>query len=136
MPGQYTLVEHTADLRLRGEGNHPAEVVAAMLAGLTTVLFGREIAARPTRWVSWRPPEGLPPPLALVELLQEALYAAATGGEVAVAFEGELSSGRLGFVPLPGGVEPIREVKAVTYNDARFERLPAGTWAGEVTLDL
>ncbi len=136
MPGRYTLVEHTADLRLRGEGDHPGEVIVALLRGLGTVLFGREPGGVPARWIPWNAPEGLPSPYALVELLQEALFAAATGDGVAVDFEGDLASGRLGLAPLAPGLEPVREVKAVTYNEARLERRPGGTWVAEVTLDL
>lgn len=136
MPGRYTLLEHTADLRLRAEGGSRAEVVGAMLRGLSVVQFGRELAAEPTRWVAWSAPEGYPAPLALVELLSEALSSGAAAGEAAVAFEGDLALGRLGYAPVPAGLEPVREVKAVTYNDARFQERPDGTWLAEVTLDL
>ena len=136
MPGRYILLEHTADLRVRAEGGSPAEVVEALLRGIWRVLFGREVEGTPIRWRGWSAPGDYPPHLAMVELLSEALFLAVPGGEVAVAFEGDPLSGRLGLLPLPAGTVPVRELKAVTYNEARFEGRPGEGWIAEVTLDL
>ncbi len=131
--GRYRLAEHTADVRLVAEGADFASVATAMLHGLAEVALGTPLRRPAQLTVTWRPssPE---PALALVELLNEAIYQREVHGRTAVSFTGDETGGALGLVEV--SAEPVREVKAATYSDARCGAGPGGLWRAEVTLDL
>ncbi len=132
----FELLDHGGDLRLRGKGRTAGEAAGSVLRALWMAMFGPAPIPGPERWEPWRAPASLPPPMALVELVSDALYRAAVTGEAAVAFDGEPGQGRVGLAALPDGLLPGREVKAVTYNEPRLQRLPGGGWVAEVTVDL
>jgi SHS2 domain-containing protein len=126
---------HTADLRLQGHGARAADAVGALLAGLQAVVFGEVLSSRPTSWEEWTP-EPAPAELLLVELLGEALHRLQLRGEAIVVLDGGLETGRLGVAPMPADATPLREVKAVTYNEPALRQEPDGSWIAEVTLDV
>ncbi|NOZ93486.1 MAG: archease [Acidobacteria bacterium] len=132
----FELLDHGGDLRLRGRGRTAGEAAAGVLRALWAAMFGQAPAPGPERWEPWRAPASLPGAMALVELVSEALYRAVVTGEAVVALDGEPGEGRVGLAALPGGLRPSREVKAVTYNEPRLQRLPGGSWVAEVTVDL
>ncbi len=134
--GSYRFLDHTADLRVAATGRSFAEVTTVLLRTLGEIVHGPGLSASgPGKTVSVRPGTD-DPPLALVEILNEALYRMEIERLLPVAFEGDGSGGTLRLVPVPEGAEPIREVKAATYSGARCERLDGGTWIAEVTFDL
>ncbi len=136
MGGDFELVEHGGDLGLRGWGATAGEAASQLLLALWAAMYGEEPPPPPSRWDPWKAPADLPLPMATVELLSEALYRASVMGEAVVALDGDPRGARLGLAPIPDGLQPVQEVKAVTYNDPRFERLPDGSWLGRLTLDL
>jgi SHS2 domain-containing protein len=136
MPARWRQLPHTADVRLQGWGREVGDAVGALLAGVQSVVFGRVVASRPARWERWAPDPGAAPDLLLVELLGEAVYRLQDRREAVVVLDGDLGSARLGVVPLPDDAKPLREIKAVTYNDPVLRREPDGTWTAEVTLDV
>jgi len=134
--GSYRFLDHTADLRVAATGKSFADVATALLRALGETVYGPGLpACGPVRTVSVRPGTD-DPPLALVEILNEALYRMQVERLVPVAFEGGEGGGGIRFVPVPAGAEPVREVKAATYSDTRCEQLDDGTWSAEVTFDL
>lgn len=132
-PGRYRLAEHTADVRVVAEGGDFASVATAMLHALAEVSAGGRPGGAAEMTVSWRPTSP-DPPLALVELLNEAIYQREVHGRVALGFTGDETGGELALSP--AAAAPVREVKAATYSDARCAVDPAGVWRAEVTLDL
>ena len=134
--GTYRFLDHTADLRVTAVGRSFAEVATALLRALGEIVYGPGLpASRPVATVPVRPGTD-DPPLALVEILNEALYRMEIERLLPVAFEGDSGGGTIRFVPVPEDAEPVREVKAATYSGARCERLDGGAWIAEVTFDL
>ncbi len=131
--GRYRLAEHTADVRVVAEGGDFASVATAMLRALAEVSVGSRPGGDAEVTVAWRPTVS-DPPLALVELLNEAIYQSQVHGRLAVGFTGDETGGELALTA--AGVEPLREVKAATYSDARCAADARGVWRAEVTLDL
>lgn len=135
MRAKWRELPHTADIRLQGRGGEAADAVSALMAGLQAVLFGEVVASRPIIWEEWKP-EPAAAELLMVELLGEALHRMQLSDQAIVALEGDLGAGRLGVAPIPRHTTPLREVKAVTYNDPVLRRGSDGTWTAEVTLDV
>lgn len=131
--GRYRLAEHTADVRVVAEGPDFASVASAMLRALAELWLGvlRDLEA--DLRIGWRP-SSPDPALALVELLNEAIYQQEVHRRIAVEFSGDESGGELALSVTPA--VPVREVKAATYSDARCAVDSRGLWRAEVTLDL
>jgi len=136
MDAGFELLEHGGDLRLRGWGGTVGEAARQLLLALWSSLYGEGGRPQPSRWEVWEVPEDLPLQIVLVELLSEALFRATVDGVALASVDGDLRRARLGLAPIPQELVPVREVKAVTYNDPRLERLAGGDWIAEVTVDL
>lgn len=137
--GGYRLLEHTGDLRVIATGRSFSAVTTALLRALAEAAYGRGDPAKAdgalARSIPIRPdPDD--PPLALVEILNEALFRMEVERLVPVAFEGDADGGLLHLAAPEEGLEPVREVKAATYSDTRCEPTAGGRWIAEVTFDL
>lgn len=136
----YEIVEHTADIGIRGSGRTPAELFAHMAEGVLSLIVPpeevcpsekRAVRARADGW------EGL-----LVAWLRELLYLFDTQHFLAKEFavrrldptqiEAEVS----GEVLDPARHTLGREVKAVTYCDLSLRQEPDGRWSAQVILDI
>ena len=135
--GGYRLLEHTADVTAEAEGPSWDAMASAMLEALAGTVFGTAPDPGPggAETVPFSA-ETDDPALALVELLNEALYWMTVRGRWPVRYEGGPAGGTLVVAPVPAGTEPVREVKAATYGGLRCERLPDGGWRAVVTFDL
>ncbi len=132
----HALSEHTADLVLEAWGEGFDGAVSAALPGLAEAVLGE--APSPREPAAWHPVVSVAPEaeLAAVEILNEALYRLVHHGELPVAYRGGPGGGELGTAPLPEGLRPVREVKAVTYAEPRCGPAGGGRWELRVTLDL
>jgi len=97
---------------LRGSGDTPAEAVSQLLLALWAAVHGEEPPPPPSRWVEWETPADLPPAMALVELLSDALYRVSVTGEAAVVCQDGPGRWRVGLGQSREGLSPRREVKA------------------------
>lgn len=125
---------HTADLRVRADGDTLEEALSAALRALLEVVL-EEGPPCPERLEPWAPTSS-EPALALVELLGEALFRLQVRRQAVVGLRGGLDGALLEVSDLAAGMELQREVKAVTYNAPVCRRRSGGRWRCEVTLDL
>ena len=136
----YEIVEHTADIGIRGSGRTPEELFANMARGVFSLVVPpeevrpaekRTVRAQADGW------EGL-----LVAWLRELLYLFDAQHFLPASFtirrldptaiEAELSGEALD----PARHTLGREVKAVTYCDLSFQQGADGAWSAQVILDI
>ncbi len=139
MPSHYTLLDHTADLKIRVTGDDPADLFKN--AGLA--LF--ELIVKPDRL---QPQEvvaldvtGDDPADLMVNFLRELLYLW-TGTEKLIAtitilhISNTAVSARVAIHPyVPQRHEILHEIKAVTYHQIDVSRTPDG-WQATVVFDI
>jgi SHS2 domain-containing protein len=139
MKKNYTLLNHTADLRVRVFGNDPADLFTN--AGLA--LFDLIAGPLPRSADQWLPLTVSADDRAdlLINFLRELLYLW-TGEDKLVSMvriETISETGieaRVGFVDyLPGSHAVWHEIKAVTYHQIEVKRTPSG-WQATVVFDI
>jgi SHS2 domain-containing protein len=135
----YTLLDHTADLRIRVTGDDPADLFRnAGLALSDLIVAPRSIT--PDDKFDLRV-DGADPADLMVNYLRELLYLW-TGHEKLIAaidiryvsesdLDARITVGRY----VPGRHEIIHEIKAVTYHQIEVNRTPAG-WQAIVVFDI
>jgi len=133
----YTILEHTADVRLLVEGRTLAELFAEALRGMMEVLKpeGKEEAAETRRRIQL---ESASRTALLVDFLNEALCLAETYREcyAEVAFE-SISETRLDAALRSRPVASFGEdVKAVTYHEAEIRETEEGNLETKLVLDI
>ncbi len=133
----YTILEHTADVRLLVEGRTLAELFAEALRGMMAVLKpeGKENSAETRRRIQI---DAASQTALLVDFLNEALWLAETHREAyaEVAFE-SISATRLIAVLRGRAVESFGEdVKAVTYHEAEIRQTEEGNLETKLVLDI
>lgn len=137
-PPRWELVEHTADVGIRGWGADFPALVEAMAGGLFDVIVGRGgVRTRVSRKLRI---EGI----GTEDLLHEALEALNTlhqvRGELYSRFRVKATQTGLLIEAWGEGIDPVRhelrtEVKAVTWHDLEVRDTGEG-WEGSVLLDI
>jgi len=133
----YTILEHTADVRLLVEGRTLAELFAEALRGMMAVLKpeGKEEAAETRHRIQL---ESASRTALLVDFLNEALCLAETHREsyAEVTFE-SISETRLDAGLRGRPVKSFGEdVKAVTYHEAEIRETEEGNLETKLVLDI
>src|SRR5208282_2561861 len=133
----YTILEHTADVRMLVEGRTLAELFAEALRGMMAVLKpeGKEDTGETRRRIQIESPSRT---ALLVDFLNEALWLAETHREsyAEVTFE-SISETRVDAALRGRAVESFGEdVKAVTYHEAEIRETGEGNLETKLVLDI
>ena len=140
----YTILEHTADVRLLVEGRTLEELFSEALRGMMDLMKpegGPETEEAPGRQAASSREIALEAPSAtalLVDFLNEALSLAHRHREIyeVPAFE-EISEGRVRAVLRGQPVESFGEdIKAVTYHEAEIRKNAAGNFETMLVFDI
>jgi SHS2 domain-containing protein len=139
MTGHYTLLDHTADLRIRITGNDPADLFKNAGLALFDLIVGAQTVT-PEKEIFLRV-GGADPADLMVNYLRELLYLW-TGREKLITMIdiGNISEFDLDARITIGKYVPARheiahEIKAVTYHQIEVSRTPEG-WQATVVLDI
>ena len=139
MDRTYTLLNHTADLRIRVVGPNPADLFVN--AGLA--LFDLIAGPLPRRAEKWIPLTVTADDRAdlLVDFLRELLYLWTGEGKLVTMVHVDTISqtgvaARIGLIECRPGVHVIgHEIKAVTYHQIEVNRTDSG-WQATIVLDI
>jgi protein archease len=133
----YTILEHTADVRMRVEARTLEKLFAEALGGMMEVLKPerKKDAAETTRRIELDASAATP---LLVDFLNEALWLAHTHREAfaSVAFDA-ISETRVAAVLRGAPAESFGEdIKAVTYHEAEIRKNAAGNLETVLVFDI
>lgn len=133
----YEVLKHTADVRLKVEGETLERLFSDALKGMMEILKTDILAGRPgtKRQISVSAPDKT---ALLVDFLNEVLSLSQINKEAysVITFD-EFSETSLGGNLEGVGVDEFDEdIKAVTYHEAEIKKNPAGNWETILIFDI
>jgi len=147
--GRYELLDHTADLRLRLYAPTAEALYSTAVEALAAILLedAPQAKQRPRKSVEISL-HGTDPADLLIQLLNEALYYIERTGRIPTGLEAvKTTATNLEALLNMAGLEAVettatnldvflREIKAATYSELRWETDESGGLIAELTLDL
>jgi SHS2 domain-containing protein len=137
--GDFQLLEHTADMGIMATGGSLAELFVAAARGLREIVFGDQTVEQGREEFSVEVQGGDTEEL-LVNWLNELLFLMLDRSVFPTKFtmeeiEERHLRGKISGRSADLDIEPVREVKAVTFHLLRIEE-HKGRWQGRVYVDL
>lgn len=132
----YKVLEHTADLKIEGQGKSKEDLFASLAFGLQEIMAGKKIAKIPVRVKRNIEVSGNDLSSLLINFLNELIFLSEKYGEIYSRFKIQIKKNQKIEGEIEGAKLPIvLEVKAATFHDFVLEKKDK-KWKAVVVFDI